>query len=190
VIQHSNATLSRLSFELGDTPAGRRAADELRERDHGLTGLVHPVRLAGSFRACAACAYDEDVCTCEHRDIRNYPGQVLHYGKPLSRPITVAQVRDAKKATAPARPTGPAAELTIRTSPRGWIIEATSEGTLPFRMGLAECDCNRTRVSGGACAYGYHPEQVVSLLKRIAETYPRGTKVPAVLVRPAAAVAV
>jgi hypothetical protein len=169
MLQHSNATLSGLAALGGRT--GELAARELRDRDHALAGLVHPVVLAGgSFRACASCAYDEDVCSCDRRDIQNYRGQVLDYGRPASRPLPLAARQAALKALAPRRPKGLPAMITVRATRLGWLVEATSEGTLPFRMGL------RAREAGGS-----HTEATVAaLLKKIADTYPRGTRVPPV----------
>lgn len=167
--QHSNEILSRLSFTEG--PAAGRAADELRRRDVGLTGLVHPVRLAGwgSFRACASCGYDEDVCSCSHRDIQSFSGMSVRYGAHPA-PMTRTQFKECQKRTAPARPKGRPAEVSIRTSAQGWVIEATSDETLPFRMGL------RSVERGGP----HTVATVAALLKKIIATYPRGTKAPEV----------
>jgi hypothetical protein len=167
--QHSNETLSRLSFT--DHPAASRAADELRRRDVGLTGLVHPVNV-GPFEACASCGYDEDVCTCSHRDIRSFSGYGQRYGA-YPAPMTRTAVRECQKHTAPARPKGRPAEVTVRTSAQGWVIEAQSEGTLPFRMGLRAVERNGS----------YTEAKVAALLAKIVKTYPRGTKVPDVPAR-------
>lgn len=170
MIHHSNETLSRLSFTDGDV--GEMAAAELRRRDHGLTGLVHPVGPT-CFRACASCAVDEAACSCDRRDIQLYYGQPLgngRVGSHLSRPMTLAQREQCQRRTGPSRPKGRPAEITVRTTGQGWIVEATSEETLPFRMGL------RSVEAGGS----HSVATVAALVKKIASTYPRGTKAPEV----------
>jgi len=90
MIQHSNATLAALAVELAGTEAGDRAAAELRDRDHRLADLWHPVPAGLVFQACATCARDEDACRCGTlQDIRTYgvPKRLFGAGRPV--PVTV-----------------------------------------------------------------------------------------------------